>query len=281
MDAAARRSARPDSPCFIVLEAPKLVAPFIAAAAFASPAQFLQGHQLPNGGFAEASGSPSAALTAWAALGLVAAGADGGAALGYLTAHDGDSMPPATLALVAFAEAALGDGRLAASLPTAPGQTNAIIWTMLARRQAGLTVPKALVRALRERQARTGGWGWARGVAPDSNDTAAAIQALRSAGGSGASIRRGLDFLRGLRNKDGGFALVLNRESDAQSTAWAIQAFLATGSQPPAGAYAYLARLRRADGSYRYSKRYAVTPVWVTAQVLPAVMKMPFPLRRV
>jgi hypothetical protein len=93
------------------------------------------------------------------------------------------------------------------------------------------------------------------------------------------TIRRGLDYLRRLRRRDGGFALVRNRGSDAQSTAWAIQAFLSAGPQPPAGAYAYLSRLRRADGSYRYSKRYAVTPVWVTAQVLPAIEKTPFPVR--
>ena len=45
-------------------------------------------------------------------------------------------------------------------------------------------------------------------------------------------------------------------------------------------AFAYLASLRRADGSYRYSKRYAVTPVWVTSQVLPALARKPFPLVR-
>jgi hypothetical protein len=38
--------------------------------------------------------------------------------------------------------------------------------------------------------------------------------------------------------------------------------------------------LRRPDGSYRYSTRYATTPVWVTAQVLPALAGKPFPLRR-
>jgi hypothetical protein len=32
-------------------------------------------------------------------------------------------------------------------------------------------------------------------------------------------------------------------------------------------------------GSYRYSRAYATTPVWVTAQVLPALVKKPFPLR--
>jgi len=46
-----------------------------------------------------------------------------------------------------------------------------------------------------------------------------------------------------------------------------------------AGSFALLAKLRRADGSYRYSRAYATTPVWVTAQVLPALVKKPFPLR--
>jgi hypothetical protein len=256
-----------------------VLAPFAVAVALASPVQFLQAHQLPTGGFAETGGPPSAALTAWASIAVVAAGAEPGAALDYLEEHDGDPMPPATRALVALAEAMLGDGRLAASLPTQVSQTNTVIWTVLATRQARRPVSKALVQTLLDRQSPTGGWSWARGVAPDSNDTAVALQALRSAGVTGAPIRRGLGYLRGLRNRDGGFALVGGRESDAQSTAWAIQAFLATGLKPPAGAYAYLSRLRRTDGSYRYSKRYSVTPVWVTAQVLLAVEKRPFPVR--
>jgi hypothetical protein len=37
--------------------------------------------------------------------------------------------------------------------------------------------------------------------------------------------------------------------------------------------------MHRSDGSYRYSARYAVTPVWVTAQVLPALARKAFPLR--
>ena len=47
---------------------------------------------------------------------------------------------------------------------------------------------------------------------------------------------------------------------------------------PQRAAFRYLARLRNSDGSYRYSRRYAVTPVWVTAQVLPALMRRAFPL---
>jgi prenyltransferase beta subunit len=242
-----------------------------------SAAKFLQARQQPDGGFAEADGRASAALTAWSALALVAAGVQAGAALEYLQAHDDDPQPAVSRALVAMAEAALGDGTVAAALPR-PGQTNAVIWTILARRQAGLAAPKQLVRALLSRQARSGGWGWARGVAPDSNDTAAAVQALRAADVSGAPIRRALSYLRRLQNPDGGFALVPGRASDAQSTAWAIQAFLAARARVPKGAFAYLARLRQPDGSYRYSTRYATTPVWVTAQVLPALARKPFPL---
>ena len=179
-----------------------------------------------------------------------------------------------------MAEAALGDGRAAEALPTAAGQTNTIIWTILARRQAGLAAPKPLVSALLARQAKSGGWGWAKGVAPDSNDTAAAVQALRAAGVSGKPVRRALDYLRSVRSKDGGFALVRGRESDAQSTAWAIQAFVAAGAPVPEGAFAYLRELRRSRWQLPLLARYAVTPVWVTAQVLPALLKKPFPFAR-
>jgi hypothetical protein len=53
---------------------------------------------------------------------------------------------------------------------------------------------------------------------------------------------------------------------------------VAAGRKPPRSAFAYVARLKRADGSYRYSAAYSTTPVWVTAQVLAALAKKPFPL---
>jgi hypothetical protein len=78
---------------------------------------------------------------------------------------------------------------------------------------------------------------------------------------------------------NGGVRLVTGREPDTQSTAWAIQAYVAAGAKPPGAAFRFLASMRRPDGSYRYSRRYAVTPAVVTAQVLPALARKSFPLR--
>ena len=160
-----------------------------------------------------------------------------------------------------------------------PGKlVNATIWTILALRQAGEPAPPALVGALLAAQRPSGGWSWLTGGAADANDTAVAIQALRSAGVHGRPIDRGVAFLRRHQNRDGGFELTEGRGSDTQSTAWAIQGLLAAGRAPGAAAFRYLARMRRPNGSYRYNARYVTTPLWVTSQVLPALARKPFPL---
>ncbi len=252
-----------------------------AALALASPVSFVQSRQAADGGFADSGGKADAALTSWAALGLVAARADTGKAYEFLRAHEIELQAQTDVALAAMAETALaGDTHLVERLSTRPSKlTNAAIWTILAYRQAGRAAPPALVQVVLRRQARSGGWAWLQGGKPDSNDTAAALQALRAAGIRGRPVTRGVAALRSFQNPDGGFELARGRGSDAQSTAWAIQAFRAAGQKPPPSAYRYLARLLQADGSYRYTARYAVTPVWVTAQVLPALAGKPFPLR--
>ena len=265
----------------------RLAVAVAATAIAATPVGFLQGRQAPGGGFVEPSGSSGPQLTAWAALGLKAAGASPGRALDYLVAHEGELTQATDVELVALAESALGHqpDRLLARIRRfqrpggAIGPTvNSTIWGILALRQAGEPAPRSAVRFVLRRQARSGGWAWYAGGQPDSNDTAAAVQALRSSGVRGAPISRALAYLNRLRNPDGGFELTPGRGSDTQSTAWAIQAFIAAGKPVPRGARAYLQRMRRGDGSFRYSKRYATTPVWVTAQVLPALAGRAFPL---
>jgi Prenyltransferase and squalene oxidase repeat len=216
-------------------------------------------------------------LTAWAMLGLRAARVP--ADDRYLRAHEAELSSPTGLALAALAENHPAAPLLArvSALPNAKA-INVTAWKTLALAGAGRSIPSAAVRFLLRHQTNGGGWGWAAGVAPDSNDTAVVVEALRAAGTKGRSIRRGIAFLRKLERPDGGFALTPGRGSDTQSTAWAIQAFVSARVPPPRAAFRYLARLRRADGSYRYSARYAVTPVWVTAQVLPAIERRSFPL---
>ena len=253
----------------------KLLAALVAAGALATPAAYVQAQQRDDGSFGDAQ------VTAWATLGLVAAGADTGRAADYLARQQPDTQTD--LALLAMARAAAGDppvDLLPRLRDHKPGKlVNATIWTILALRQAGEAAPRALVRALLAVQHRSGGWSWLRGGAPDSNDTAAAIQALRASGVGGKPIDRAVAFLRRHQNRDGGFELTVGRGSDAPSTAWAIQALLAAGVAPGAAAFAYLRRLQRPDGSVRYSVRYDSSRLWTTAQVVPALARRPFPLR--
>jgi hypothetical protein len=255
---------------------------FLAVLVVASPGAFLQSRQAPDGGFSEPGATAYPQLTAWAALGLHAAGRDTGNALAFLQAHETELTKPTDVALVALAEGALGANAspLLARLSPTPEQVNEAMWSILALRQSGRATPKSLVTYVLRSQARNGGFPWFRGGAPDSNDTAAAIEALTAAGVRGGPITHALAYLRTQQNKDGGFRLTKGRASDAQSTAFAIQAFAAAHATPPSSAFTYLARLRQADGSYRYSRAYATTPVWVTAQVLPAILRKPFPLQR-
>ena len=258
-----------------------------AEAGIAEGAAYLEARRQGSGGFAEPGRAADANLTAWAVLGLRATGRTPAGAAAYLA--DKPAPGATDLALRILALDALGrdvdaliarlEGLRRASGAIGPA-VNSTIWAVLALRADGRSAGGTTVRWLLRRQRPNGGWGWYPGGAADSNDTAAAVQALRAAGvGRNArTIVRGLRYLRRLQNGDGGFELSSGRGSDSQSTAWAVQAFLAAGRQPGLAALAYLHRMQRANGSFRYNARYAITPTWVTAQVLPALARKPFPL---
>ncbi len=245
-----------------------------AAVALATPTSYLQSQQHPDGGW----GSPQ--MTAWSALGLRAANADTGDALAYLVAHEAELQQPTELALAALAEAALGRDpqSLVARFPAKPAAVNAAVWELLALRQSGRPAPRALVAYVRGSQARNGGFPWARGTAPDSNDTAAAIQALRAAGVTRQADRARDRVPADASGVDGGFRLV----AGASRTRSRRRLRSRRSSRPGSSLRrprSVPGELRRPDGSYRYSRSYATTPVWVTAQVVPALARKPFPLR--
>ena len=95
----------------------------------------------------------------------------------------------------------------------------------------------------------------------------------------GAPIPRALAYLRAREGRDGGFELSpgarLGRAVDGVGDPGVPRR-----RREAAGGRVRLPRAdARADGSLRYSAKYATTPVWVTAQVLPALARKPFPLR--
>ena len=252
----------------------------VAVALAASPVSFLQS-RAQDGAFAEPNGTADALLTSWAVLGLRAAGADAPGSLDYLRSREEELQGSNDVAIVALAEQALGarnPALLARLHVRANGQIgptlNSTYWGVLALGRSSAATTRFILR----NQARSGGFAWYPHGQPDSNDTAAALEALRVAPVRGTPVERAVAFLRTFQNADGGFELTRGRGSDAQSTAWAIQGLVAAGARPPRSAFGYLARLKQPDGSYRYSAQYVTTPVWVTAQVLAALAKRPFPL---
>jgi prenyltransferase beta subunit len=272
-----------------VLVALAAVLPLAAAAGTADrSATFLLSRQQKDGGFAEPGRASTAGLSAWAVLALVAAKRDPGQpALDYLRTQSGGATTDLELRALALTAAHADAGALLDAIATLQKPDGTIgdyvsstAWGVLALRAGGRAVAPVTVQRLLAAQSKAGGWGW-NGVGADADDTAAVIEALRAAGEPAASpaLKRGLAYLRRCQGRDGGFAARPGAGSNAQTSAWAVQAFYAAGAAPGKRALAYLTRLRKPNGSFRYNAKLSVTPVWVTSEVLPALLGKPFPLR--
>lgn len=115
-----------------------------------------------------------------------------------------------------------------------------------------------------------GGWGFqtvdARGdrVPSSVDQTAAAIQALIAAraDASSAVVQQGIAYLDAAQRTDGGFGEYPSAvRSNAESTAWTIQAILAADQRPTDAAWTkngktpvgYLKGMQRGDGSFAHS----------------------------
>ena len=264
--------------------------------------------QNADGGFGPVAGRRSAQLeSAWATMGLAAAGArprrPPGAflAAGARRMIDTGDIERTILALVAARRSPrrAGGVDLVARLLGRRARdgsferlVNRTSFAVLALRAAGRSARDRTVRRaaawVAGQQNRDGGWNFrGRGAPSGIDDTAAALQALVAAGrprrGAVASAAR---FLVRRQNDDGGFPLSPGAGSNAQSTAWAVQALVAAGRDPERvrrgggrSPLRYLRTLVAPDGSIRYSRTSAQTPVWVTAQALTALARRPFPIR--
>lgn len=286
-----------------------------AKAASVSPEiSFLAHAQDSDGGFGGAPGQRSSELySAWAAIGLAAAGRDP-----LTLTRDGHSVLDALRGEASTLEGAGDDERTilalhACGLPSSdfPGTNlvagllrerssdgsfdhlvNITAFAVFALRVAGSSADNQAVNAagrwLVAQQNPDGGFGFAgRGGGEDVDDTAAAMQGIIDASGQRGSVivARAMAYLRRAQNPDGGFPQQAGGESNAQSTAWAVQglsaagvnvsAFKHAGSRSPLG---YIESLVSPNGSVRYSRTSTQTPVWVTAQALTALAGKPFPI---
>jgi uncharacterized membrane protein len=285
-----------------------------ASAASLSPElSFLASAQNSDGGFGAARGQSSSELyTAWTAIGLAAAGRNpasvrhgGHSVLDSLRAEVstlkglGDAERTILAASACGASAYSFAGRdLVTEVLRARGSDNSFehlvnltAFAIFALRAVGHSPGFPAIREaagwIERQQNGDGGFGFGgRGSSSDVDDTGAALQALADAGAHNArSLGAAADFLVRSQNLDGGYPQQYGGESNAQSTAWAVQGLIAAGRNPgtvrrrgsrsPIG---YLESLLAPGGSIRYSRTGAQTPVWVTAQALVALAGKTFPV---
>jgi energy-coupling factor transport system substrate-specific component len=293
-----------------VTAAPLVVIALLAAAAAGLPADraqastagpekpalaYLARAQNPDGGFGLSPGQPSSQLaSAWVVIALAAAGAnpaelrrDGHDPVTWIRTHLDQLQGPGDLerTIVALAAAHAPLGTLVARLErdqrrdgSVGEQSNLTAFAILAWRAADARGVPAAAAWLARQQDGDGGFSFAvRGDPGDVDDSAAAIEALTAAGAAPTVVVRARAFVLASENGDGGFPLDPGGASNAQSTAWAVQALCATGSsvQRP---LAYLrARLTR-SGAVAYADGETFTAVWVTAEALAAFARAPLPL---
>jgi energy-coupling factor transport system substrate-specific component len=283
------------------------------AASLSPELSFLTSAQSSDGGFGPARGQGSSELyTAWAAIGLAAAGRnpasvrrDGHSVLDALRGEVstlnglGDAERTILAARACGVSAYSFAGRdLVAEVLRARARddsfdhlVNLTAFAIFALRAAGHSQSYPTIRDaagwIEQQQSADGGFGFGgHGSPSDVDDTGAALQALAAAGARNAhALGAAAGYLIRSQNLDGGFPQQYGGESNTQSTAWAVQGLIAAGQHPntvrrrgsrsPIG---YLESLLAPGGSIRYSRTGAQTPVWVTAQAMVALAGKTFPV---
>lgn len=169
-------------------------------------------------------------------------------------------------------------------------------WAMIALEMAGEEVPDNAVAWLTGQQEDNGGYAFdTKGgmIGADTNSTALVVQALIGAGEkkTALSVKKALDYLRTQQNTDGGFPFVkpsaFGTDSDSNSTAWVIQALLATGEDIEDGEWVKtsvapmgcLISLQKPNGAFVFQKTVPDDSLLSTLQAVPALMEKPFPLK--
>jgi hypothetical protein len=283
-----------------------------AAASVKSKAlHYLEHAQNTDGGFGGAPHQSSSPLyTGWVVLGIAAAGENprdvrNGKAtpVSYTRGHlpkasDVGELERTILALHAAGVSARGFGGrdLVAQLQKLrkpSGSWDNLVdhtsFGILAMRAGGVSAGslRGSILWMQRQQNRDGGFGFGpKGGSSDTDDTGSALQSLAAVGrGRRSAAKKAVAYLRRVQNPDGGFGQMKGDDSNAQSTAWAVQGIVAAGANPTSlrrnghNPISYLTSLQQANGAVRYSRTSAQTPVWVTGEALTALSRKPFPVR--
>ena len=283
----------------VLLVGASLAAPAPADAAGAGPAvRYLAKAQNGDGGFGGDPRSSSNQLhTGWAALGLAAAGrnpqdvtAGRRSAIDYIRRGvDGDTGSLSRTILVLSASGvsprSFAGRDLVAELRrdqrrdgSFDGLVNQTAFAVMALDSAGVGTGKS-ARWLEKRQNPNGGYGFnADDGSPE--DTGYVLEALVAAGrGNSRTVKRAVAYMEDRQKRSGGFTGD-GTQVNAQATAFAVQGLVAAGrsGKEVQKGIRYLRGLQTGNGSIRYAPGDDRTPVWVTAEALPALEREPFPL---
>ena len=274
-----------------------------AATGSAGAADWLVSVQNSDGGWGSSAGSASSpSITGWVMLALEAAGRNpldvskgGRTPVDYLRSTVGEIERSGDYARTILAlegagvdtHSFAGHNLVSALVNRRAGNGSWEGWpgttayAVLALRAAGDSGGlDATLSWLSKVQNSDGGWGDERGKPSTPDNTGAVMQAMRSSKIS----QQGLAFLRGSQLSSGGFALGSSGPANSQSTAWAAQGMIAIGTDPGSisrggnSVLDYLLARQDSDGHFKYSSSSDQTPVWVTAQALPAVAGKAFPV---
>jgi len=135
-----------------------------------------------------------------------------------------------------------------------------------------------------------GGWSYLVGLESDVDDTSAAVMALSAIDDPGDRpvIDAALQFVNSRQNPDGGFSFFggAGEGSSAASTAWAIDAIVATGDTPLSQRWQTasgkspvdgLLSLQMAEGSFQCFLRTPQAEALTTSYAIAALLGRPYP----
>ncbi|MGB9673451.1 MAG: hypothetical protein ACPL3P_04875, partial [Anaerolineales bacterium] len=160
-------------------------------------------------------------------------------------------------------------------------------WAMLGMLALKETIPPISIGYLKSLSINGNSWEWSSGWGADTNTTALATQALLANHDLTCQplMKSILAYFHQAQNNDGGFPFYASSTaSDADSTAYVLQALYALGEDPTSDAWKkngktpldFLASVQLSDGSFEWMQGEG-SNLMATQQVIPALLGRPAP----